>query len=279
MKTFVYNHHHVINHPFDLAPTVQDAEAVIFWNDFHFTRQVQNASKHAKTLLYQHGRYALQDYYLNNHPVSTHGVLTWGESERKKMIDWGYPEDKILAIGNPMYEKIYHHEPEDYFVLVGLHWVRDVAEINSWAIDRVLEALPKGTRLVFKTMKKVKIARPLPEGVEIAETNIESQESARESVLTLKHAKGVITLCESTFELYARFMGLPVIQLESAVVQDKFGQVKLADMRRPYTRRFKSSELKEALANVEDYVATGWEDEVLIPALPVEDIYKFIKKL
>lgn len=276
MKTKVYNHHHVINHDFDTVVHEQDAELSIFWNDFHFDKQVRNAARRGKTLLYQHGRYALQDYYMNDKPITTHGVLTWGEAQRQKMIEWGYDADKILAVGNPMYEQRYKSDVNDYVVFVAAHWLHDIGSLNSNIIEMIHERLPEDTRLIVKTMRKTKLSRELPEGVERYETNVDQPDNEGIAAL-VSGAQVVFTLMESTFELFARLAGTPVVQIENSLMGRMHGKVDIAGIQRPYTTLIHPRDIGDAILNAN--VTSGWEDEILMPHLPVEEIYKFVRGL
>lgn len=218
MNYYVFGHHNF----WQWAPSNSDlinADVVFLWADHPFVDSIKTLqSLGKKIIVYEHGFGALFDYELNKKDYLADGYLALGDTSRDSLARAGVSPNRILITGNPVYDdiKATKHEGKNA-LFVALHWVRDVSEYNQILFDQLVRAYPEfdwTIKLIDKTGDVI--------------TDKRKWYNTVESDYILKDIKGklpeydmVFTPKCSTFESFARLMGIPVYVVDE---QEMFWQ-------------------------------------------------------
>lgn len=206
MNYFVYNHHNFWQRE-DSNSDLMNAEVVFMWSDWPFAEQVDMLkSIGKKVIVYEHGFNSLWDYELNNRTPIADGYLALGEESKQSLIRKGVDSNRILVTGNPIFDDIKKTEHKGKKALfVALHWVTDVSIYNQLMFNLLKEAYPQfewTAKLIDKT-GDIQADRKWYNEVE--SSNILSDIKSK-----LPEYDMVFTPRPSTFEAFARLMGIPV---------------------------------------------------------------------
>lgn len=224
MKLNITQHHGSFQ--FDLPSyPLEESDAILLWADWPYpevVKQVKQAGK--KVICYEHGRNALWDYYLNDRPMLADAYLAWGQSGKDAIEEAGIAQGikkPVYIIGNPVFNKLRRRKENRVdlgylnILFVPMHWVRGVEEFNSRYLKMLLACLNESDKVTVKTMEKTGIVVESGKGIDsIWWTDVEQPESMKNIVRRIKEFDVVVTPKESTFELAARFAGIPVIELD-----------------------------------------------------------------
>ena len=205
MRYYVYNHHDFWQ--WDIPDNeLMESEVVFMWADFPFRNEVKTLQEMGKkVIVYEHGFGALFDYELNNRDFIADGYLALGSESRDSLIRAGVDSNKILVTGNPIYDDIKKSKHTGNKALyVALHWFRDVQEYNQIVFNQLREAYPQFDWTVKPTDKTGDISAP-KKWFNSVESDI--LEDIKEK---LPNYDMVFTPFPSTFESFARLMGIPV---------------------------------------------------------------------
>jgi len=205
MRYYVYNHHDFWQ--WDIPDNeLMESEVVFMWADFPFRNEVKTFQEMGKkVIVYEHGFGALFDYELNNRDFIADGYLALGDESRDSLVRAGVDPKNVLVTGNPIYDDIKKSKHTGNKALyVALHWFRDVQEYNQIVFNQLREAYPQFDWTVKLTDKTGDISAP-KKWFNNVEDNI--LEDIKEK---LPKYDIVFTPNPSTFESFARLMGIPV---------------------------------------------------------------------
>ena len=205
MRYYVYNHHDFWQ--WDMPDNeLMESEVVFMWADFPFRNEVKTLQAIGKkVIVYEHGFGALFDYELNNRDSIADGYLALGDESRDSLVRAGVDPKNVLVTGNPIYDDIKKSKHTGNKALyVALHWFRDVQEYNQIVFNQLREAYPQFDWTVKLTDKTGDISAP-KKWFNKVEDNI--LEDIKEK---LPNYDMVFTPFPSTFESFARLMGIPV---------------------------------------------------------------------
>ena len=210
MNYFVYNHHNFWQWEAG-GDDLMYSDIVFLWSDWPFRNEVKTLQAMGKkVIVYEHGFGALFDYELNNRDFIADGYLALGEESKESLIRAGVDSNKILVTGNPIYDDIKKSEHTGNKALyVPLHWFRDVQEYNQRVFNQLREAYPRFDWTVKLTDKTGDISAP-KKWFNSVESDI--LEDIKEK---LPNYDMVFTPNSSTFESFARLMGIPVYVVDS----------------------------------------------------------------
>jgi len=205
MNYFVYNHHDFWQ--WDIPDNeLMESEVVFLWSDFPFRNEVKTLQAMGKkVIVYEHGFGALFDYELNNKDFIADGYLALGDESRDSLVRAGVDPKNVLVTGNPIYDdikKTKHTGREALFV--ALHWVRDVRYYNQTVFEQLKGAYPQFNWTV-KLMEKTGAVVANKKWISNSDGNILEEIKER-----LVDYDMVFTPRPSTFESFARLMGIPV---------------------------------------------------------------------
>ena len=231
MNYFVYNHHDFWQ--WDIPDNgLMESDIVFMWADFPFRNEVKTFQEMGKkVIVYEHGFGALFDYELNNKDFVADGYLALGSESRDSLIRAGVDSNKILVTGNPIYDgikKTKHTGNEALFV--ALHWVRDVRYYNQTVFEQLKGAYPQFNWTV-KLMEKTGAVVANKKWISNSDGNILEEIKER-----LVDYDMVFTPRPSTFESFARLMGIPVYVIDQEQSYAEDGEPGLVPMNNTYLK-------------------------------------------
>lgn len=218
MRYYVYNHHNFWQWGIPDS-SLTESDIVFMWADFPFRNEVKTLQAMGKkVIVYEHGFGSLFDYELNNRDFIADGYLALGDESRDSLIRAGVDSNKILVTGNPIYDDIKKSKHTGNKALyVALHWFRDVQEYNQIVFNQLREAYPQFDWTVKLTDKTGDISAP-KKWFNNVEDNI--LEDIKEK---LPKYDMVFTPFSSTFESFARLMGIPVYVVDEEETYKELG--------------------------------------------------------
>ena len=205
MRYYVYNHHDFWQ--WDIPDNgLMESDIVFMWADFPFRNEVKTFQEMGKkVIVYEHGFGALFDYELNNRDFIADGYLALGDESRDSLVRAGVDPKNVLVTGNPIYDDIKKSKHTGNKALyVALHWFRDVQEYNQIVFNQLREAYPQFDWTVKLTDKTGDISAPKKWFNNVEDNILEDIEEK------LPNYDMVFTPFPSTFESFARLMGIPV---------------------------------------------------------------------
>ncbi len=192
--------------------TLKKADVVVAWNEVgigNWRDFIMKCKKKGKrTVLVQHGRKGSSRIYPPfNEELVSDVVCVWGENDKKRLMSVGVSEEKIVVTGTPLFSHLIPRVPhkEKNVVFSPEHWDKDVIE-NIIVADEL------------KKLKKVNLTTKILKGHQ-EESNypnpISSDRNTSEHLAivakVLSTADVVVSISESTFELMAQSLDIPVI--------------------------------------------------------------------
>lgn len=200
---------HKIRPHLDTTEKLSEADIVLVWNDVNPTeRAIVRTAKGLgkKTAVFQHGRKGSARYYPPfDEPITADAMLVWGEFDKDRLIKAGHPAKKIRVVGSPVLLDLPESTREN-IVFCPDHWDRPVDE-NSRTRDELRKlGLPVTTKIIESHNpddfdNPVRSHRDSPEHLDICAS-------------VLSKASLVVGVSESTFELMAQAMDIPVVIME-----------------------------------------------------------------
>lgn len=174
----------------------------------------QRAGK--RVVLMQHGRRGTSRIFppFNEELVSDQ-LCVWGENDVVRMTSCGVPREKIHVTGTPVVQHVQSRIPHNGINIVFSpeHWDTEVPE-NALVRD----TLRKYVKWRFPWQKKINIITKILEGEHNPYQYDNPVSSNRNrpghldiAVSVLQKADAVVAISESTFELLAEIMDIPVI--------------------------------------------------------------------
>lgn len=187
------------------------ADVVLFWNEidkFGWKEQVEAAKKaKCKTILYQHGRRGTSRIFPPfNEKLISDIILAWGEGDKKRLMSTGLKEDRIKVVGTSIFDCLRPREKHEgkNVVFCVEHWCEDVSE--NYIIASQLRKT--GLNIITKCLKTETITS-------LFDNPVVSDRSEPDHLPivanTLSKADVVVGISESTFELLAQYLDIPVV--------------------------------------------------------------------
>jgi len=246
----IYNWEHnpilsCANLPF--TKNIDEADTLIVWNDIYPLERkiIDYARKRGiKAYVMQHGRRGSSQYYPPfSKQIYADKLLVWGEADKKALMEAGHPESKLQVVGTPILSKIKQRVPHKGINIVFSpeHWDRPLKEnIQTRDELRKLKGVKIITKLINSKSHKEEYDNPVITDV--------SQETHLEKVIdTLKWADLVVGISESTLELLAQAMDIPVVIMEEWEPKSFGGDPRYANYRRVISRASKRATIKTLL--------------------------------
>ena len=209
MNYFVYNHHNFWQWEAG-GDDLMYSDIVFLWSDWPFRNEVKTLQGLGKkVIVYEHGFGAMFDYELNDREPIADGYIVLGQESKESLIRVGVDPKRIIVTGNPIYDgikKTKHTGNEALFV--ALHWVRDVRYYNQTVFEQLKGAYPQFNWTV-KLMEKTGAVVANKKWISNSDGNILEEIKER-----LVDYDMVFTPKPSTFESFARLMGIPVYVID-----------------------------------------------------------------
>lgn len=198
---------------FEITKTFEEADKIVLWNDVNpVERGIINYARRLgkKVIVMQHGRKGTSKYYPPfNEKIQADKLLVWGEFDRKSLLQAGQPADKIAVVGSTVFSHLKGRVPHEGINVVFCpeHWDREVEENEK--VKKELRKL-KGVKITTKIIEShdpkkydnpIQSNRDLPTHLSICAE-------------VLSTADLVVGISESTFELLAQSLDIPVVIME-----------------------------------------------------------------
>lgn len=230
---FLWEHNPVLS-TLDLPFTkdINEADTVIVWNDIYPTEQaIINLAKRRgkKTYVMQHGRRGSSQHFPPfNKEIYADKMLVWGEADKKALIDTGHPANKIIVVGCPILNKIKPKIEHDGINIVFSpeHWDRPLTE-NLKVRDELRKL--KGINIITKLINSPSHTEMYDNPVRTA---VNDPDHLDKCIEVLQKADLVVGISESTFELLAQAMDIPVVIVEEWEPKSFGGDNRYAKYRR-----------------------------------------------
>jgi len=218
MRYYIYNHHDFWQWGIP-DNELMESEVVFMWADFPFRNEVKTLqSMGKKVIVYEHGFGSLFDYELDDKDFIADGYLALGDESRDSLVRAGVDPKNVLVTGNPIYDDIKKSKHTGNKALyVALHWFRDVQEYNQIVFNQLREAYPQFDWTVKLTDKTGDISAPKKWFNNVEDNILEDIEEK------LPNYDMVFTPFSSTFESFARLMGIPVYVVDEEETYKELG--------------------------------------------------------
>lgn len=212
MKIYVAEHNGVlqdIKDEFEIVP-FEEAEKIVLWNDVQpEARAIINYARALKkpTLVVQHGRKGTSKYYPPfNEEITADRLCVWGPKDKEVLTGYGRDASKIEVCGTTIFSHLIgrkEHEGTNV-VFCPEHWDRPISENRK--VKNKLRRL-KGVNV---TTKIIEVHDPEEfDNPVVSSRGSDTHLDICASVLST--ADVVVGVSESTFELLAQALDIPVV--------------------------------------------------------------------
>lgn len=252
-KIYLWEHNPVLS-LLDLPFTknIDEADTLIVWNDVYPLERTlidYARKKGKKTYVMQHGRRGSSRYYPPfNEQIYADKMLVWGGGDLESLVRAGHPKEKIKIVGSPLLTKIkpkVEHKGIN-IVFSPEHWDRPLKE-NIAVRDelRKLKNVKIITKLIDSPSHKEEYDNPI-------KTKVSDEDHIETCINVLKRADLVVGISESTFELLAQAMDIPVVIMEEWEPKAFGGDMRYVNYRRVITRASKRAKMNNLLEVIKD---------------------------
>lgn len=189
---------------------IKKADVILLWNETPmggWDKWVKSLAG-KRTVLFQHGRRGTSRIYPPfNEPLKSDVICAWSENDRKRLEGAGVSPERIKVTGTTILNHIkprVEHEGINV-VFSPEHWDIDVVE--NFIVNSELKKL-KGVNVITKCLSNEHTPGVYPNPVW---SDRRSDEHIDIFTEVLTKADVVVALSESTFELCAQIMDIPVV--------------------------------------------------------------------
>jgi len=234
-----------------LTTDISKAKILIVWNDVYPVERSMidfARSRGLKTYVMQHGRRGSSRYFKPFYePIYADKMLVWGYADKDALVDVGHNPERIEVVGTPILNKIkpkIKHEGIN-IVFSPEHWDRPLKE-NIQVRDEL-----RKTNYNIIT-KLIDSPSHLEEYDNPVKTNTNDKDHLDKCIEVLQKADLVVGISESTFELLAQAMDIPVVIMEEWESKAFGGDTRYVDYRRVISRASKKTKLKDLLTTIKN---------------------------
>lgn len=185
-----------------------------------------------RTVLVQHGRRGVSRIYppFNDELISD-VVCVWGENDKKRLLASGVPENRIKITGTPILKNLKRKVKHKGYNIVFSpdHWGTEIDE----------------NQMVAKELRKLKDVNIITKVLSGENSNdydniVESDRSAIDHLSicaeVLSKADLVVSISDSTFELMAEIMNIPVVVVDYWEPKSLMGDDKYKGYKKEYSK-------------------------------------------
>lgn len=220
----------------------KQADVIVVWNEVDLSKNrtwVEKQLKRGKrVVLIQHGRKGTSRIFPPfNETLISDVVCCWGEDDKKRLMEVGTPEDRIKVVGTTIFS---HLKPrvshEGYNVVLSPeHWDGEVIE-NLWVADE-LRKLKSGwfEKKIKVITKGLKNETKTEWYQNLIVSNRSSADHLEIVADVLSTADLVVGISESTFELLAQSLDIPVVIADCWIPKACGGDERYREYRRIYS--------------------------------------------
>lgn len=211
-------------------------DVIVTWNEVHrngadvFLQEAKDMG--VKTVLVQHGRRGTSRIYPPfNEKLICDKVCLWGENDRKRLTECGNPPERMFVTGTSIFKHLkprVQHEGINV-VFSPEHWGDEVFENN--VVASALRKIP-GIRVITKVLHYEHNSNQYDNPVA---SNRNSPDHFRVVAEVLSIADVVVGISESTFELLAEHLDIPVVIADIWVPKACQGDDRYKEYHREYS--------------------------------------------
>lgn len=217
MKVFIPSEHNSIfqgiKRELSVVDKIEECDWVLLWNDVTSEEVAILNYSHTlgkKAAVLQHGRKGSSKYYPPfSVPIRADKLLVWGDFDKRRLVAAGQNPKKIEVVGTDVLKNLPERRPHEgtNIVFCPEHWDRPVDE-NT----RIRDELRKldGVNILTKIIE----SHNIKDFDNPVKTNRNSPDHLRVCKEVLSTADLVVGVSESTFELIAQTMDIPVVIME-----------------------------------------------------------------
>jgi hypothetical protein len=216
--------------------TFKKADVIVVWNEVaiggwrEWIKEARAVGK--RVVLVQHGRRGTSRIFPPfNEELVSNVVCAWSENDRKRLESCGISSDRIVVTGTPIFKHLKGRVPHvgKNVVFSPEHWDQDVAE--NFIIKNELEKL-KGVTVISKLLTGEHTQGVYPNPV-WSDRKQEGHLAICADVLA--KADLVVAVSESTFELMAEILDIPVVIADIWVPKACDGDERYREYHREYS--------------------------------------------
>jgi len=191
---------------------INEYDVILHWNESGigdsrgFIKYMLKNGK--KVIMYQHGRKGTPRIMPPfNESLISDIVAVWGEFDRQNFLSVGTDDKRIRVVGTPIFQHMKPREEHEgtNIIFSPEHWDSDVVE--NQVVAGTLRKL-KGVKIISKLLKDEHIPE-LYDNPVISDRRADNHLEIMADVL--KTADLVVSPVESTFELMAQYLDIPVV--------------------------------------------------------------------
>ena len=201
----------------------EKADVIVVWVDSEmdgWRKSIIKAQRYGKkVILVQHGRKGISRAHppFNEVPI-TDLVCVWSENDKKRLIECGYPEEKIVITGTPIFRHLIPREKHKGKIIVftPTHWDANDETENVIVANKLrqLEDVKIITKIVYTNDPK-HFDNPVF-------SDVSEQNHFTLCADVLSKADLVVSLVDSTFELMAEILDIPVVVMDMKIPSTKY---------------------------------------------------------
>lgn len=236
--------------------TFGKADVIITWNETPlggWRELMQGAlNEGKKVILVQHGRKGTSRIYPPfNEKLISDIVCVWGEYDKKRLMSVGVPEDRIKVTGTTIFQHLKSRVPHEGFNVLFCteHWDIDVGE--NYVIANELRKL-KGVKIITKGLKGLQVEGTVYDNLVLTDRN--SPEHFPILAELLSKTDLVVGISESTLELLAQYLDIPVVIADIWIPKACVGDERYKEYHREYSKAVAKVPLRKLNKTIMKYL-------------------------
>lgn len=212
-------------------------DTLVFWNEIEsmgWADVIKKAQKLGKkTVLLQHGRRGTSRIFPPfNEGLKSDVICCWGEGDRERLLSCGVPDEKIKVTGCPLFKKLKPRKQHTGFNVVFSpeHWTGEVPE--NFIVASELRKL-KDVNIITKCLDGTSF-KEMYDNVVSSDRNKPKHFEVVAEVLS--QADVVVGISESTFEMFAEYLDIPVVAFTKWIPKPAGGDERYRQYKRIYSQ-------------------------------------------
>lgn len=260
-KIYLRNHNQIltdIGKEFEVVK-IEEADVIVLWTDItSLERGIVNYAHilGKPVVVIQHGRKGSSRYFPPfSEPIVADRLCVWGVRDKKALVETGHPSEKIEVTGTTVFQNLVGREPHmglPNIVFCPEHWDREVAENKK--VKQLLSRL-KGVNIITKLIE----GHDPKDYQNPIQSDREKEDHLAICGEVLSTADLVVGISESTFELLAQSLDIPVVVMEEWYPKTFGGDERYYNYRRIISEASKKATFKNLLEVVENQLSNPGE--------------------
>lgn len=225
--------------------TFKKADVIVLWNENAnggWAEVINRAHRQGKkVILIQHGRRGVSRIYPPfNEKLLSDKVCVWSTNDKKRIMDVGVSEDKIVITGCPLWSYVRPRVAHEGINVVFApdHWDTEVSE-NLIIADELRKL--KGVNIITKTIQGVQEDRMYDNPIS---SNRHGDDHMDIVSTVLSKADIIVSISDATFELLAESLDIPVVSVDFWIPKACAGDEKYKEYKRTYSNACTVTDIK-----------------------------------